>query len=121
MQSDYHCIVINLSQKDQQIFRKLNLLSSKTVIPHFLILHKIRVSPDQLQTTVSQLQDNMRTKLFYAHLYRDKELIVVYKSRVLYASPDKATWSEIISYGRSLHIPSFWLDFKPCRFEDEDF
>ncbi len=118
---DYHGVVVNLSQRNQLIFNQLEILSSRAVIPHFLILHKIRVNPGQLEDTIRQLQANMRGQLFYAHLYRGNELIVVFKSKVLYASPDKASWSEIIAYGRSLHIPSFWLDFSPCRFEDEKF
>ena len=118
---DYHGIVVSLSLKSPGSMKQLNVLGSRSVIPRILVLYKIGVRPEDLNSTISLLQKSIRGTWFYAHLYREEELIVVFKSRVMTASPDSASWAEIISYGRSLHIPAFWLDFKPCRFEDEQF
>ncbi|PKM76556.1 MAG: hypothetical protein CVU90_12090 [Firmicutes bacterium HGW-Firmicutes-15] len=120
-ENDYHGIIVNVSQSDKRIFPRLEILSSRTIIPGILILYKINIRPANLEETINHLQQNMRGKLFYAHLYRNDELIVIFKYRIFKASPDKTTWQEVLAYGRSLHIPSFWLDFSPCRFEDEQF
>lgn len=118
---DYHGIVVNLSQKNLRIIKALNIIGRRSVIPGLLALYKVGIKAEDLESTIDLLQKNMRGSCFYAHLYRDNELIVVFKSRVMHATPEPASWSDIIDYGRSLHIPVFWLDFKPCRFEDEQF
>lgn len=118
---EYHGIVINISQKDKRIFAEMDIVGKRSIIPGILILYKIMVNPDRLEATISKLQENLRGNLFYFHLYQGDELIAVFRHRILIASPDPASWSEIVSYGRSMHIPRFWLDFKPCRFEDEQF
>jgi hypothetical protein len=63
----------------------------------------------------------MAGSLFNAHLYRNEELIAIFKHKIFRVTPDKSSWQELINYGRFVHIPSFLLDFTPCRFEDETF
>lgn len=119
--SDYHGIVVDLSLKKRSVLSQLEVLSIRSVVPGVLKLYKIVVQDEDFSSTIQLLQNNLRSSMFYTHLYREDELIVVFKSRVMYAAPNPASWAEIISYGRSLHIPAFWLDFKPCRLEDEQF
>lgn len=56
---------------------------------------------------------------YYAHLYNDNELIVVFKEKVFHVTPHRSTWTPIIEYGRMLHIPESQLTFWPNRFQDE--
>lgn len=118
---DYHGIIVNISQRDKSIFAQLKILGRKTIIPAILLLYKINVAPEKLESTLQNLQDNMAGSLFYAHLYRNEELIVIFKHKIFRVTPDNSSWQEPISYGRSVHIPGFLLDFTPCRFEDETF
>lgn len=56
---------------------------------------------------------------FYAHFYRNDELIIVFRDRVFRITPDKATWGEAREHGRQLGIIEKQLDFIPNRFMDE--
>ena len=95
--SDYHGVIVNISQRDKRIYNQLEVLSRRAVIPGILCLYKIKVSPLDLDEPIRKLQENMRNRLFYAHLYRTEELVVVYKQRVFRTTPDKSTWQELIA------------------------
>ena len=98
----YHGIVINLSQKDPSIWNSLDVIGEKAVIPGILALNKICVQPDDAGRAIQSLQENMRdscwpfAKGFYFHLYRNDELIIVFKSRIFRVTTDAATWTEAI-------------------------
>jgi hypothetical protein len=46
-------------------------------------------------------------------------MVVVFKEKVITASPHISTWGEIFAYGKTLNIPEKQLDFWPNRFQDE--
>lgn len=56
---------------------------------------------------------------WYAHLYNDKKLIVVFKNKVFSVKPHLSFWKPILEYGKKLNIPEEQLDFWPNRFQDE--
>lgn len=56
---------------------------------------------------------NINEDCWYAHFFRDQELIVVYQDRVFRATGDPSTWEEPIRYGRAHGIPLEQLDFHP--------
>jgi hypothetical protein len=56
---------------------------------------------------------------YYAHFYRGRELIIVYRDRVFRVTTDPATWKAAIEHGRELGIAERQLDFSPHRVEDE--
>jgi hypothetical protein len=122
---EYHGIIVNLSQKDRSIFRDLNVIGRKKIFFGLIILYKIRVAPDDLDTLILRIQSNMADnvlflhKVFYCHLYRGDELVIVFRNKLFHVKPASKSWSEAIDYGRSLGIPVDQLDFSPCRFEDE--
>ncbi len=58
---------------------------------------------------------------FYAHFYRNDELIVVFPDRVFYLKPDRSAWTPAVTYGKNLGIPEERLNFKPAKFEDETY
>lgn len=73
---NYHGIIVNISQRDKSIFTQLKILGRKTIIPAILLLYKINVAPEKLESTLQNLQDNMAGSLFCAHLYRNEELFL---------------------------------------------
>jgi hypothetical protein len=125
--SEYHGIVINLSQKDQKVINSQNIIGKKVVIPGLLILYKIQVEKQRINQVIQLLQNNLRDKLsifiksFYFHFYNGEELIIVYKDKIFRIEPDINTWKEAIEYGKKLGIPEKQLDFYPYRFEDEKY
>ena len=123
--SAYHGIVINISQKDPSILNSLEVIGRKAVLPGFLVLDKICVQPNAIEHVIQLLQRNMRdsfwpfAKGFYFHLYRNDELIIVFKDRIFRVTTDPATWAEAIEFGLKQGIPKKQLDFDPCRIADE--
>lgn len=115
---EYHGILVNVSQKDKSVFNKLKILGQKK--DNGWILYRIGVAPNKIEQKIKQLQKNMLGR-FYFHFYKDEELIVVFKKRIFRVKTDKATWKEVIEYGKSLNIPEEQLDFYPCKFEDESY
>lgn len=122
---EFHGVILNLSQKDRSIFRQMDVIGRRTVLPGILVLYKIQVAPERVDALIDRVQANMAERVlfvrkeFYAHFYRGGDLIVVFRQRVFHVTTDPATWSEPTAYGRSIGIAARQLDFFPCRFEDE--
>lgn len=125
--TDYHGIIINVSQKDHSILKRLDIIGKKSFNFNTITLLKVRVPADDLEKTIQQLQENMRERFlwlfhdFYFHFYNDRELIVVFTHRIFRVTPDPKTWDEMVAYGLSLGLPEKQLDFFPCRFSDETY
>ena len=122
MPSDYHGIIVREGIRDQANFGSMKILGQKTGRNWTLL--KIGIQPRSLTSVISEIRANLLFEKgvpYYAHLYRDNELIVAFPAKVFRISPDKKSWREAVSYGKSLKIPLNELDFKPCRIEDETF
>jgi hypothetical protein len=120
--SEYHGIIVRESIRDQTLFDEFRVVGRKTGKKWTLL--KVSVEPKTFDRTVRLIQTNLLSEKgvpYYAHLYRDDELIIVFPEKIFRASPDKNSWSEAVSYGESLKVPRAELDFLPCRFEDETF
>ena len=102
--TDFHGIVINVSQRDQVIFRSLKIIGRKRIFAGLITLLK-KVPDDALESTIVALQANLREHFlwrpfqFCFHLYCDEQLIVVFKQRVFRCTTDWSTWDEVIHYG----------------------
>ena len=124
---NYHGIIINLSLKDKSLFKSLEIIGQKKVFLNWLILYKVNIRPEIIESTIQNLQSNLVDKFwlyyphFYFHFYRDDELIVVFKEKVFRVKTDPATWQEVLEYGKSVGIPVKQLDFHPCRLVDETY
>ena len=84
----------------------------------------MRVRPKKITQMIRLIQTNLLSENgvpYYAHFYRNNELIVVFPERVFHVPPDRNSWREMVSYGESLGIPKAELDFKPCIFNDETY
>jgi hypothetical protein len=120
--AEYHGILIKEGVKNQTIFDQVRVLGKKTGRKWTLL--KIGVEVKNITRTVRMVQANLLIENgipYYAHFYRDDELIVIFPERIFNASPEKSSWSELVSYGESLGIPKAELDFRPCRFKDESY
>jgi len=124
---NYHGIIINVSLKDKSLLKSLEIIGQKKALLNWLVLYKVSIRPDSLDSTILNLQSNLVERFwfyvphFYCHFYRDDELIVVFKKKVFRVKTDPATWQNVIAFGISLGIPAKQLDFHPCRFEDETY
>lgn len=87
-------------------------------------LLKVNVNSNKIDETVALVRRNLLTVgnvPYYAHFYRDDELIVMFPERVFHATPNRSTWGQIVSYGNDRGIPAREMDIRPCRFEDETY
>jgi hypothetical protein len=127
MSDEYHGIVLNISQKDKSIFKKLEVIGSKRALLGLVTFYKIRIDSNQLDEVISKIQTNMSGHIgpvrqeFYAHFYKNNDLIIAYKDKLFRITTDRTSWVEAIAYGRSLNIVEKQLDFTPCKFEDETY
>ncbi len=116
--NEYHGIVIDVSQKNKDIFKKLKIIGKK--VSGEWVLYKISVPAENISNKISTLQKGMADG-FYFHFYRDNELVVVFKDRIFNIETDRSTWNAAVEYGKSLGIPGKQLDFRPCRVQDEKY
>ncbi|MBN1532921.1 MAG: hypothetical protein JXA20_09685, partial [Spirochaetes bacterium] len=109
--SEYHGIIVSLSQRDRSIFKRLEIVGRKRVLFGLVTLYKVRVRHEALEAVIRELQGNMargvlfRRMEFYAHFYREHELVIVFREKTFAVSPDPATWTGALAFGRTLGIP----------------
>ncbi|MGA2574057.1 MAG: hypothetical protein ABSF36_07685 [Candidatus Methanomethylicaceae archaeon] len=119
--TEYHGIIIDKSLRNKKLIEKLNVIGSRRSSTG-LVLLKISFPAEELGKMIKLIQENLVIKeKYYAHFYRDDELVVIFKDRIFRISPEKSSWKPVIDYGLSLKIPIKQLDMKPCRFEDETY
>ena len=117
---DYHGIFVKEGLKDESVLKEMKILGQK--ISGNWVLLKVSVEKDKIKELVVKVQKNLKTNPnFYAHFYRNSELIVIFPQKIFYMNPDKSTWKEAIEFGKFLGIPEKQLDFHPCRIEDETY
>ena len=118
--NEYHGIIIREGLKEQSILDKMNVVGSKT--DDEFTLFKVEIDENRLDKIITIVQQELKTDpVYYAHFYRDNELIVIFPDKIFRMTPDKSTWIAAIEHGKSLSIPEEQLDFFPCRIEDETY
>ena len=121
----YHGIMIDRSQKNRSIFTSLRIIGKKRVLAGLVTLYKIEVPENRIDEICKTVMKNMSEHFlflkqeYYAHFYRDDELIIVFRDRIFKVTPDPATWTDAVMHGRALGIRGNLLDFIPNRFENE--
>jgi len=72
-------------------------------------LYEVEATIDQIRMLTTQLKPTG----WYTHFWQDDDIIVIFPGRKFRIHhSDKATWSEAISYGQSIGIPTKQLDFR---------
>jgi hypothetical protein len=118
--SEYHGIIIKEGLKDQSVLNTMKILGQKKGRQWTLL--RVSVNENKIDEVVGLVQKSLVTEpTFYAHLYRERRLIVIFPKKIFYLTPKKETWKSAIDYGKSVGVTEKELDFKPCRFEEETF
>ncbi|KXK08268.1 MAG: hypothetical protein QY330_03345 [Candidatus Dojkabacteria bacterium] len=116
----YHAIVLRSSLSDYSTLEDQYLpfayVKSENGSQNILALE---VKPSEKDQFISKLQKEIKAGPYYAHLYNDSELIVVFKEKsFVVANPDEII--PVWEYARSLNIPEEQLDFQPASFAEEE-
>lgn len=116
----YHGIVIAQGFRDPTFPKSFTIFAKRVSQGDGWDLYGIEMNASDLINTIHQIQEQLKSnEPWYAHLYNDEELIVIFKNRVFRVTSHRSTWGEIITYGKTLNIPAEQLDFWPNRFQDE--
>jgi len=121
-EAEYHGLLVEEGLTDLSVLKSVTLLGRKRGREWSLL--RVGLKGRLLPTVIERLQASLRVESgvpFYAHFYRLNQLIVIFPDKVFRLTPEKATWTEVVAYGRSVGIPVEQLDFAPCKFEDETF
>ena len=110
---DYLGIVIAQSLIDGEVKPPARILGKKHLNTWDFLL--VAVVDTALDEHIHMLQANMVTEtVWYAHYFRNQQLVVVFRDSFFRASLDKSTWEPIIKYGLKKGIPLEQLDFNPA-------
>lgn len=118
--SMYHGIILDAEFEDPTYPERLKIFAKRKSTSNDWILYGVEVSDEKVPQIITEIQANMKSdQPYYAHLYNDEKLIVIFKNEVFEVSPHLFSWKPIIDYGKKLNIPEDQLDFWPNRFQDE--
>jgi len=116
----WHGIVLDVEFENPNFLSDFKIFAKRKSKNNPWTLFGIEIDSSNLDESVKNIQENLKTsKPYYAHLYNDKEVIVIFKEKVIKVKPANSTWAPIIEYGKKLNIPEEQLDFWPNRFQDE--
>lgn len=114
----YHGILIDQEFTDSSLPETFKIFAKKQ--DGSWGIYGIEIEDSQLEETIKKIQENMKSnEAWYAHLYNDNDLIVIFKDKVFNVKPHISTWKPIVEHGRKLNILEGQLDFWPNRFQDE--
>jgi hypothetical protein len=117
-QNKFHGILVNMAFTETTYPTHFPLFAQENAGDW--VLYGIEISRENLDDSIAQIQTNMRKdEPFYAHLYDDEMLVVIFKKKVFTVTSHSSSWGEILHYGKELNIPMEQLDFWPNRFQDE--
>lgn len=115
----YHGILVDQEFENPNFPERFKIFSTKQ--DGSWKIYGIEIDDADVQGAIKEIQKNMKSdQPWYAHLYNDEELIVIFKNKIFNVKPYKSTWKEIIEYGKAFNIPEKQLDFWPNRFQDEE-
>lgn len=114
----HHGIIIDQEFKDKSFPESFKVFAKKQ--SGSWKIYGIEIEDEKVEEAIKSIQDNMRDdEAWYAHLYNNEELIVIFKNKVFRVKPHISSWKPIMDYGRELNIPEEQLVFWPNRFQDE--
>lgn len=114
----YHGIIIDQSLKDHSFVDTFQVFNKKQ--DGDWGIYGIEIEDNLLDESIKLIQENLKSdQPWYAHLYNDQELIVIFKERFFKIISDKVSWQDMLDYGQELNIPEDQLQISPVRFQDE--
>ncbi|MFI2752003.1 hypothetical protein ACGIF2_01035 [Cellulomonas sp. P22] len=112
--SSYWGVVIAQSCGDRGVGDGLMALAHRRVGAWDVVLADVPEA--DLGRTVAELRRRMipaDDDCWYAHFFRDDQLVVVFQDRVFVATTEPTSWTDVIAHGRRHGIPEAQLDFEP--------
>jgi hypothetical protein len=117
---EYHGIIVDSSLRDKSFISQFKILSSKPSNTNPWNLYLVQVPAGQFHHKISLLQKNMIPLGYYAHFYRDSELIIIFPDKIFKAHVrDRKSWMLSQEYGINLGISREQLGYKPVEVGDE--
>lgn len=119
----WHGIIVDKSLQDPGVMDDFKILGKKVADDDpkdVWTIYKVEVKAHLIDRVIERVQKNLQEG-WYAHFYKNKDLIIVFHDRVFKVATDPKTWKPIILYGKSQHIAADPLDFFPCTEDDETF
>lgn len=114
----YHGVLVDKSFTDPSFPETFKIFAKRKSADW--TLYGIEIDKSRLQEAIKNIQLYFKSdEPYYAHLYNDEKLIVIFKNKVFSVTPQSSTWKEIVTFGKLLNIPGEQLDFWPNRFQDE--
>ena len=108
----YNGTIVEESLIDNKILNDLEIVSVKISNDENIAdrwhLYKVRIS----KKDIKKISKKLKFGKWYAHFWRGKEVIAVFKDKTFVFYYDKKeTWKEVVDYGLSNGIPREQLDF----------
>ncbi len=108
----YHGIILDLEFIDPTYPETFKVFAKRKSSSNDWILYGIELEDTQVEKAILVIQKNMKnTEPYYAHLYNDTDLIVIFKTKVFRVTPHISSWKPIVDFGKQLNIPEEQLDF----------
>lgn len=108
---DFQGIIVEESLIDNKILNEMNIISTNSNNENSSNkwhMYKVKVSKED----IDKISKNIKSNKWYAHFWKGKEVIVVFKNKTFSLIYDKKeTWKQAIEYGISIRIPKEQLDF----------
>ncbi len=117
--AEFHGIIIDKSLKSTKVLEKLNVLSKKEA--DGWVLYKISVAEGDLAPTIKLIQESLSGGSWYAHIYDGTKVFAIFRNRIFEMVNNPVFFRPAVKYGVSIGVPEGQLDFKPNKFEEEDF
>ena len=115
--TDYLGIVIQQSLADERWLDSVRVEARRQIGSWTFLL--VAASEVELGEQLDGLRRAMQSdQPWYAHYFRDGELIVVFRDETFRIGGDPQTWAPAVQHGLGLGIPREQLDFKPRTEED---
>ena len=111
---DYLGVVVDRSLKNENFINYLHVVAMRRSGSWRLWL--VSVVALEVEAQIQALQRNMvllKEDCWYAHFFRDNDLIVVYQDHTFRITPEPETWVDAVQYGMDNGIPRGQLDFQP--------
>ncbi|MGZ4387688.1 MAG: hypothetical protein ACXVZO_12215 [Gaiellaceae bacterium] len=114
----YLGIVVEQSLTDPSFLQEIDVVASESEGPGSWRFLLVRIDPELLDEELARLRRALATdEPWYAHAFRDRELIVVFADALFWLTTDPASWSPAVEHGLAAGIPPEQLDFWPHTLE----
>lgn len=117
--NDYLGIVVGQSLADRACLDRATIVAERAVGSWRLLL--VRVPAAEFEAHLGALQAGLvREDEWYAHYFRDDELVVVFHDGLFRVTTDRSTWGPAVEHGLARGVPPEQLDFTPRTVTDAE-